>query len=218
MRRCGKCGVDFSGELERCPLCQAPLSGEASPSPFPEPRFRRSGALALRVLAFVTGLAVLAMVAVAGWVGLPRGVALASCLALLISYAFVRHVITHGPGFLRVVSRYFLVLMLIAVLLFLLTGSTPVATFVVPAVSAASIVTDAVLVCVFRGSFVSDHAKYLLLDVALGFVPLAMTALGLTSHALPAQICALLSSAFLLALLVFERRSLLEELRKLLAA
>lgn len=218
MRRCPKCGVEFSGELDRCPLCQAPLAGEASPALFPEARFRRSGALALRVLAFVTGMAVLAMVAIAGWVGLPRGVGLMSCLALLVTYAFVRHVITHGPGFLRVVSRYFLILMLLALLLFALTGSTPVATFVVPSVSAASIVTDAVLVCVFRGTFVSDHAKYLLLDIALGFVPLILAGLGLVSTALPAQICALLACAFLLALLVFERRRLAEELRKLLAA
>ena len=32
MRRCGKCGVSFTGDLDRCPLCQAELSGEAEPS------------------------------------------------------------------------------------------------------------------------------------------------------------------------------------------
>ena len=33
MKRCEKCGVQFSGDLDRCPLCQAELSGDASPAP-----------------------------------------------------------------------------------------------------------------------------------------------------------------------------------------
>ena len=38
----------------------------------------------------------------------------------------------------------------------------------IPAICLVALVTDAVLVCVFRGTFVSGYAKYLLLDVLLG--------------------------------------------------
>ena len=51
MKRCEKCGVQFSGDLDRCPLCQAELSGDASPAVFPRNEVRKSGAIALAVLA-----------------------------------------------------------------------------------------------------------------------------------------------------------------------
>ena len=53
MKRCEKCGVQFSGDLDRCPLCQAELSGDASPAVFPRNEVRKSGAIALAVLAFL---------------------------------------------------------------------------------------------------------------------------------------------------------------------
>ena len=61
MRHCDKCGIDFSGDLERCPLCQAELAGEASAPMFPPNVLKRSGAIALRVIAFVTGVAIIVM-------------------------------------------------------------------------------------------------------------------------------------------------------------
>lgn len=62
MKRCGRCEVDFAGDLDLCPLCQAPLKGEATPSAFPRNEMRRSGTMALRVLVFGTEVGVLAMV------------------------------------------------------------------------------------------------------------------------------------------------------------
>ena len=59
MKRCEKCGVQFSGDLDRCPLCQAELSGDASPAVFPRNEVRKSGAIALAVLAFATGACLL---------------------------------------------------------------------------------------------------------------------------------------------------------------
>ena len=61
MKRCEKCGVQFSGDLDRCPLCQAELSGDASPAVFPRNEVRKSGAIALAVLAFATGACLLVM-------------------------------------------------------------------------------------------------------------------------------------------------------------
>lgn len=218
MRHCDKCGIDFTGDLERCPLCQAELAGAAAPALFPPNVLKRSGTLALRVLAFGTGVAVLVMLFVSRMVALPSGVALAVCLALLINYAFVRHIIGHAPDFLRLVARYFLVLLACAAVWFLLTGNLAVTTFVIPCISLVALVTDAVLVCVFRGDFVAGYAKYLLLDVVFGLVPLLFAGWGLTWSDIPAQISALVACVLLLGLVVFEREPLAAEVRKLFAA
>ena len=77
---------------------------------------------------------------------------------------------------------------------------------------------DGVLLAVFRGTFVSGYAKYLLFDVALGLIPLALSALGLTTWDVLANVSALVASVFLLGLVVFTRKQLVAEERTLFSA
>ena len=114
MKRCDKCGVEFSGNLDCCPLCQAELTGQAEPSAFPKNEVRKSGAIALAVLAFATGVCLLVMLFLGYLLKLPGDIVLTVCLGLVVNYLFVRNIITHTPDFLRVVVRYFLVLLAIA--------------------------------------------------------------------------------------------------------
>lgn len=218
MRRCSKCGVAFTGDLDRCPLCQAELEGEAEPSVFPVNAVRKSGAVALAVLAFVTGACLIALPFLGHLLDIPGDIVLAVCVGLALNYLFVRNIIVHIPDFLRVVARYFLILLAIAAAWFLVTGNLIVTTFVIPGICLTAIVYDVVLVAVFRGTFVSGYAKYLLFDVVLGVAPLALSILGLTTWDVPAYASALSACVFLLALLVFTRRQLLAEMRKLFSA
>ena len=114
MKRCEKCGVQFSGDLDRCPLCQAELSGDASPAVFPRNEVRKSGAIALAVLAFATGACLLVMLFLGHLLQLPGDIVVTVCVGLVVNYLFVRNILTHTPDFLRVVARYFLVLLAIA--------------------------------------------------------------------------------------------------------
>jgi hypothetical protein len=134
-----------------------------------------------------------------------------------MNYLFVRNIIVHRPDFLRVVIRYFLVLLAVALLWFLLTGNLIVTTFIIPGICLVALVFDTVLIALFRGTFVSGYAKYLLFDVALGLAPMLLVVLGLTTWDLLAYISALVSSAFLLWVLVFMRQQLMTEIRKLLS-
>ena len=218
MRRCGKCGVGFSGDLDRCPLCQAELSGTAEPAVFPRNEVRKSGVVALKVLAFATGASLLVMAFLGNMLSLPADIVVPVCLALALNYLFVRNTIVHRPDFLRVIVRYFLLLLGLAAVWFLITRNPVVTTFVIPGICLVALVFDAVLLAVFRGTFVAGYAKYLLFDVALGLAPLALAALGLTTWALPAQVSALTASVFLLGLVVFARRQLVAEIRKLFSA
>ncbi len=218
MKRCDKCRVEFGGDLDRCPLCQAELSGEAEPSVFPKNEVRTSGAVALAVLAFTTGACLLIMMFLGHLLSLPVDIVLPVCLALVANYLFVRNILIHAPDFLRVVARYFLILLAIAAVWFLVTHNLIVTTFVIPGICLVALVFDTVLVAVFRGTFVSGYAKYLLFDVILGLAPLALVALGLTTWDVLALTSALAASVFTLGLLVFMRKQLLSEVRKLFSA
>lgn len=218
MKRCDKCGISLNGDLDRCPLCQAELSGEASPAVFPVNEVRKSGTVALAVLGFVTGAALLVTLFVGYMVPLPWDIVVSVCVALAVNYLFVRNIITHSPDFLRVVARYFLVLLGIAAMWYLVTRNSAVTTYVIPGICLVALVYDTVLLAVFRGTFVSGYAKYLLFDVLLGLAPLALVALGLVTWEVPALVSALAASVFLLGLLVFTRKQLIAEVRKLFNA
>ena len=218
MMKCNKCGVSFTGDLDRCPLCQAELTGEADPSPFPRNGVRKSGAIALRVLAFATGVCLLVMLFLGQLIPLPWDIVLTVCVALAVNYLFVRNILTHSPDFLRVVVRYFLVLLGIAAVWFAVSQNLIITTFVIPSICLVALVFDTVLIAVFKGTFVSGYAKYLLFDVLLGLTPLVLVALNLTTWNVLAYVSALTASVFLLALLVFTRKQLLAEMRKLFSA
>ncbi len=218
MKYCGRCDIEFTGELEQCPLCQAELTGEAEPSVFPYNEVKKSGVLALKVLAFTTGTCLLLFLFLWYLLSLPGNIVLTVCVALVINYLFVRNIMVHNPDFLRVVVRYFLVLFAIAAVWFLVTQNLVITTFVIPGICLLALVFDAALVVVFKDTFVLGYAKYLLFDVIFGLAPLALAAFGLTTWNLLAYVSALTASIFLLGLLVFMRKQLLAEIHKLFSA
>lgn len=218
MLHCDKCGIGLTGDLEKCPLCQNELTGEAELSVFPYNEIKKSGSMALKVLAFVTGASLLIMLFLWQLFSLPGDIVLTVCVGLVLNYLFIRSILTHNPDFLRVVVRYFLILLAIAALWFIFTGNLIVTTFVIPGICLVAIVFDAVILAIFRDTFMAGYAKYLLFDVVLGLTPLALVALGLTTWNIPAYISAFTASVFFLWLLVFMRKQLLAEIHKLFSA
>lgn len=215
MKHCGKCKIEFTGELEQCPLCQAELTGEVEPSVFPYNEVKKSEVLALKVLAFATGTCLLLVLFLWYLLSLPGNIVLTVCVALVINYLFVRNILLRNPDFLRVVVRYFLILLAMAAVWFLVTQNLVITTFVIPGICLLALVFDAALVVVFKDTFVLEYTKYLLFDVMFGLTPLLLVALGLTTWNLIAYVSAFTASILLLGLLVFMRKQLLIEIRKL---
>lgn len=218
MKRCSICQLDFTGDLDRCPLCSNALEGTASPTVFPENELARPKKIAKRCLIALT-LTGLLLVVLAGYATHASPLAItAGIAAVLISYIFIRNVVVHSPSFLRMVQRYFLVLIALALLCLLATGDHAVATYLVPLVSFIALATNGVLVILFRNTFVQGYAKYLIYEFVLGIVPLVLMAFGFVTWPVPA-IATALAAALLLALtLALTRKQLASELRKLFHA
>ena len=218
MKICHKCGIDLSGNLDRCPLCQNELTGESSPSIFPKNATKKSGSIALKVLAFATGVCLLTMLFLWQVIPLPGDIVLTVCVGLVVNFLFVRNFLAHNANFLRVVVRYFLLLLAIAAVWFLLTWNLMITTYVIPGICLVALIFDTVLVSVFRSTFVAGYAKYLLFNIVLGLVPLVLTWLGVTTWNIPAYISAFAASVFCLGLVVFMHKQLLAEIKKLFTA
>lgn len=215
MRSCKKCDIELTGDLERCPLCQAELTGESVPSAFPPDKTKKSGSVALKIMAFATGVCLVVMIFLWQVIPLSGNIVLTVCLALIVNFLFVQNILTHNPNFLRVVVRYFLVLLVLAAVWFLLTWNLIITTYFIPGICLVALIFDTVLLAIFRGTFVAGYAKYLLFNIVLGLLPLVLTFIGLTTWNIPAYISALTASIFFLGLVIFMHRQLLDELRKL---
>lgn len=218
MQSCAKCGIGYTGDLGRCPLCGTELEGSPTPSAFPVQQAQAPRKASRRVL-WISTLAAAAAAIIAGAVNgsAPWPVAL-TCLALLVNYLLLRNIIVHRPDALRMAERWFLALLAIAVLWWLATGAAWVASLVVPSVCLGALVTNTVLVAAFRDTFVQGYAKYLVYDAVLGLAPLIFVIAGWVQW--PWLCYASAAAAVLLTatLLLLTRRQLADELHKLLTA
>ncbi len=142
----------------------------------------------------------------------------AGIAAVLVSYIFIRNVVVHSPSFLRMVQRYFLVLIALALLCLLATGDTAVATYLVPLVSFIALATNGVLVILFRNTFVQGYAKYLIYELVLGLVPLVLMAFGFVTWPIPAIAAVLAAVLLLVLMLALTRKQLASEMSKLFHA
>lgn len=218
MRRCDSCDVSFSGDLPRCPLCGAALHGTPTPAAFPVNEVHRTSKLARRLLAAATLACIAATIAGGAVLHASVPGIVTVCAAFAITYLFLRNIMVHTPDFLRIIERYFLLMLGVAALWFAGTGSPTVATYVIPLISTSAILFNTMLLAVYRSAFVSGYAKYLLYNLVLGLVPLVFVFLGLATWPVPA--CVNAAAAVILGILLtaLARKQSAEEARKLFSA
>ena len=122
MKHCDACTVDFTGDMARCPLCQNELRGEASPAAFPAQQiYLRPRRLAVEIITFVTGAILLLHGFFSYLFSWPIPIASASAAALIISVLFINSAILHVPRPLRLMFRYFYIMLAIALVWFVAT-------------------------------------------------------------------------------------------------
>lgn len=215
MKHCDFCRIDVEGTLDRCPLCGTPLEGAPTSDPFPNVAPVRQAFRAEGLLGTITLLLCLLVVPplAAGLVG-PLG-ALAIVGTLLANYLFLRNILAHASDVLRMVERYYFVLLAMALLAYMATQAPMVSCLVVPLLCIVALLVNGVLLLVFRGSFVEDYAKYLIMDIVLGGVPLLMVALGFVPWPWLAYVSAALALLLLVVLLTGTSGRFAAESRKL---
>lgn len=201
MRRCAACAVGVEGGWTACPLCGAPLSGEATADPFPAVALRFSRRRVLRVLFLVSIAVILASLSVqllfdrrpAG-IGALRSVWLGVVTMWLVVVMAVRkrHNVAKGTVYLVVIAG------LLCVYWDYLTGWRAWSlTYAVPIVCAGSAVALMITVRLLQIE-VGEHIVYTSLMLLLGLAPIAFLAFGWVTNAVPSSICGALGCTLVL--------------------
>lgn len=218
MMRCDECRADFRGDLDKCPLCGSELRGTPVPSAFPKIGHERKSRRVRAMLGGATLVMLAAIVALCVVAGVSAWRCVLACAALVVNYVFVRNMVVHSPDVLRLLQRYYFVLVAMAFIWFFATWDASISTYVIPCLCITGTLFESLLLAVFRSRFLGDYAKYLLFVIVLGVLPLALFFTGTVEWpALP-----VLSAAFaaLLAagLGAFARKGVAAEARKLFDA
>ena len=201
--------------LHRSPACSRARERAPEPSVFPPNAFMRKSSGARTVMLLLTVLCMIATGLLGAALGAGAPAVILPCAAIALNWLFVRNMIVHAPDFIRVVERYFLVLLAVGALWVLATGNLFVTTFALPGLCLLGLSFNAVLLIAYRGPFVSGYAKYLLYELVLGLVPAALALAGLTTWPYLAWTAAAAAVALLAALLLLTRKPLAAEMRKL---
>lgn len=217
MKECNKCGVRVSVPRERCPLCQATLTGgeEGSCETFPDvPTVYRQWGLLFRILIFASVAACL----IAGTINLllPASglwslmvIGGVSCMWVTILTAIFKRRSLYKNILYEVV-----VISALLSLWDLFTGWHGVVfAYVLPSLCLFAALSILILATVKREK-PADYVVYLLVDQIFGLVPVILGLCGLLTVRWPAYIFFIVSFLLLLGVLLFHGHDLIAELRR----
>lgn len=104
MRRCARCHLDYTGEVDHCALCGSTLTGQVTPSPFPVAIWHRLSRTMHRALGALIVVVIAAAAIAAAAFGLPALlIALGIGIVLLV---IAKLLLTLGPLSVKL-SKYF---------------------------------------------------------------------------------------------------------------
>ncbi len=104
MRRCARCHLDYTGEVDHCALCGSTLTGQVTPSPFPVAIWHRLSRTMHRALGALIVVVIAAAAIAAAAFGLPALlIALGAGIVLLV---IAKLLLTQGPLSVKL-GKYF---------------------------------------------------------------------------------------------------------------
>lgn len=104
MRRCARCHLDYTGEVDHCALCGSTLTGQVTPSPFPVAIWHRLSRTVHRALGALIVVVIAAAAIAAAAFGLPALlIALGIGIVLLV---IAKLLLTQGPLSVKL-GKYF---------------------------------------------------------------------------------------------------------------
>ncbi len=215
MRYCEKCGVRVIGSLSSCPLCQGPLTGEADGSEdvYPDIPFTGKPHQTLfRLLVLGTVIAAVACIAVLLCQPDHHTAALSGLAGLASGWLTVGIAFKKRGRPLKAVFWQVCVLSILVLAWDHGTGWRGWSlNYVLPILYTCTMLAMAVIAGLLRLR-APDYLLYLLLNILLGLIPLALLLTGVLRVAYPAVICAAASVVFLSILILFEGPALKGEL------
>lgn len=215
MKRCVKCNLNVRGDQEKCPLCQAELTGKAEPPSYPtiQTIYRQHASLLRLMLLTSVSVCVLSaavnlLLPSTGRWALYVFIGVACFLICLLSGIRAQHNIPQN------ITSQSLFISALSLLWDWLTGWHGWSIdFVVPIAFASAMLIMAIISHV-RGIPVEDYVVCFATDAVFGIIPLFFYLTGRLDQPIPSLICISVSVISLAAILIFRGKEVRQALAR----
>lgn len=216
MLYCKKCRMYVEGHKERCPLCQGELSGEnPSPEPYPKLAQDKFGRSALqKIINFATIVAAVITLALNLMFPLESFSSLFAIAGVASIWVTLTIGITYRKRLFKNITFQLFFITAACVLWDVATGWRGWSIdFVLPCACVAYMFSIFILSKIIKGPQ-NSYIIYLVLDAVYGIVPLILLLSGVLKVIYPSVICFACSLISIFGLLIFDGKSLKEEVTR----
>ena len=214
MKRCSKCKISYNGNLKRCPLCQAELSGKNSVGVFPKIKTKKENLLN-KILLFTSIAVAITFSFVEYNIHKQLTISKYVSLSLFTCYILVIYIIKKYKNILKIMNKYFIIILILTFLWFFITKSLIITSYIIPILCIIILIYNSITMLVLKDSYIIKFLKIILIDSLIGLIPWILTLLSLITHNILSNICLLLDILILIGLLIFCKENVIEEFKKL---
>lgn len=218
MTKCSHCGVIVDSNLMKCPLCFNSLNKGKDKTFFEYPEYKSSDKsvlkFKLKVLAFIfiSIICVSVLINLLTWNGYPWFLFIATSLFYI--WLLIRNTIVSKSLYgTKVITQLIGLSVLIIVIDILSHGDNWSVNFVIPGFLMLSTLLVTIKIYTNKLKW-GDYFIFLILLVLLGFAPLVLYLLNISSVLWPSAASALFALLTLIALSIFSHKEILNELIK----
>ena len=214
MRKCNKCKIDYNGNLNYCPLCQNTLKGTKSESVFPKLKEARKPLL-YKLLLFIS-FAIGVLFSFFEYM-ITSNLKISKCvwLGLITNYILLKFIFKNYKDILKMMNKYFWVILFILIIWFLIIRSLFITTYLIPILCLIMFIFNSITMIVLKDNYLIKFGKTIVLDCIIGFIPLLLVYLNLSTFKLLSYCCAVIDFLMLTGLIIFCKDNIIEELKKI---
>ncbi len=214
MKKCNKCLIKFTGDLERCPLCKEELTGEATPSIFPKLHNKKSRLL-YKVLFFVSFSVGVLFTFLEYTITKSFTISKYVILGLINNYILIRFILNNYKNVLKMINRYFKLILILIFLWYIMTKSLIITTYIIPIMCIIILVFNCISMIILKDKYIIKYAKTITLDCIISLLPLLLVMFKLSIFALLSYICTIIDLLVFVGLIVFCKDHIIEEIKKI---
>lgn len=213
MRKCNKCNIEFNGNFEMCPLCNSRMTGKKTDNVFPKIK-TSNPTLLYKVLSFVS-FAIGVLFAFTEYI-ISKSFYINKfvVLGLVTNYILVKFILKNYKDVLKMMNKYFLIILILFFTWFLATKSLIITTYLIPILCIIIFVFNSITMLVLKNPYIIKFVKTILLDCLIGLIPLILVVFKLTTFEILSYICAILGLLAFVGLLIFCKEDIIEEFKK----
>lgn len=217
MKRCTKCKIDISGNIEECPLCQSRLEGEMTGSVFASNIRREKDGLLLKILIFISIIICIGTVYIEYLLSHDINWSLLIILGLITAVVSIYFIIINVGNVVKMISKYFILLLILSFIWFIATSNLIITTYIIPILCITMLAFNSIVLSLLKNYYKSQFISTIITDILICFIPVLLIVFNLTTTNLFANICIITNTIIVLTLFVFCRKELFEELEKRLS-